>query len=77
MNRFSESDVEHATLEWLGSLGWWVIQGPGIAPDAAEAERADYGEVILKRRLLDALDRLNPALPVEALEGRVPQADPA
>ena len=32
------------------------------------AERADYGEVALAQRLRDALARLNPELPVEALE---------
>ena len=65
---FTESEVEDAALEWLGSLGWKVVHGPHIAPHAAGAERMDYGEVILERRLRDALDRLNPALPAEALE---------
>ena len=32
------------------------------------AERADYGEVVLAQRLRDALARLNPDLPAEALE---------
>ena len=65
---FTESEVEDAALEWLGSLGWKVVHGPHIAPHAAGAERMDYGEVILERRLRDALDQLNPALPAEALE---------
>ena len=39
----------------------------GIAPDTANAERADYGKVVLERRLRDALDRLNPAFPAAAL----------
>ena len=64
---FTESEVEDAALEWLGSLGWKVVNGPSIAPDTAGAERTDYGEVVLERRLLDALDRLNPDLPTEAL----------
>jgi len=32
------------------------------------AERADYGEVVLEDRLRDALVRLNPGLPAEALD---------
>ena len=32
------------------------------------AERSDYGEVLLARRLRDALARLNPDLPAAALE---------
>ena len=65
---FTESEVEDAALEWLDGLGWNVVHGPEIAAHAAGAERTDYTEVILERRLLDALDRLNPDLPAEALE---------
>ena len=65
---FTESEVEDAALEWLGSLGWKVVPGPGIAPHAADSERTDYSEVILEHRLIAALDRLNPDLPAEALE---------
>jgi type I restriction enzyme, R subunit len=32
-----------------------------------ESERADYSQVVLEARLRDALKRLNPALPPEAL----------
>ncbi len=68
MRSLTESTVESAALAWLGSLGWAVRHGPEIAPDMPAAERADYSEVILKQRLHDALARLNPALPAEALE---------
>ena len=67
-SRISESEVENAALEWLDGLGWWVVHGPSIAPHAAGSERRDYSEVVLERRLLDALDRLNPDLPAEALD---------
>ena len=65
---FTESVVEQAALAWLESVGWSVRNGAQIAPGEAAAERADYGEVVLKQRLRDALARLNPALPAEALE---------
>jgi len=68
MNGFTESDVENAALAWLESLGWSVENGPEIAPEMPRAERSDYGEVILARPLRDALERLNPDLPAEALE---------
>ncbi len=64
----TESDVEAAALEWLRELGWRVAHGPAIAPDSEGAERADYAEVVLARRLRDALDRLNPAIPPSALD---------
>ena len=64
----TESEVEDAALDWLKGLGWDVAHGPEIAPQAPGAERTSYTEVILERRLLDALDRLNPDLPAEALD---------
>ena len=65
---FTESEVEAAALEWLEGLGWKVAHGPDIVPHAADSGRTDYSEVVLEHRLRDALDRLNPSLPTEALE---------
>jgi type I site-specific restriction-modification system R (restriction) subunit len=65
---FTESVVEEAALAWLEAMGWGIAHGPDIAPDMTGAERDDFGEVVLARRLRDALARLNPALPAEALE---------
>ena len=64
----SESTVEAVALDWLGSLGWTALHGPAIAPYNPAAERADYGEVVLHRRLRSALACLNPDLPADALE---------
>ena len=68
MSTFTESTVEDAALVWLENAGWRIAHGPDIAPDMPSAERRDYGEVVLAQRLRDALARLNPALPAEALE---------
>ena len=65
---FTEPEVEAAALEWLEGLGWRVAYGADIGPNTASAARADYTEVILEHRLRDALDRLNPDLPAEALD---------
>ncbi len=64
----TESEVESIALGWLESLGWQVANGQEIAPDGLFAERTDYREVVLDRRLRDALTRLNPDLPAEALD---------
>ncbi|MCR4339785.1 MAG: type I restriction endonuclease subunit R [Gemmatimonadaceae bacterium] len=64
----TESVVEQAALAWLESLGWRVTHGLEIAPGEPGAERADYAQVVLEARLRDALARLNPVLPPEALE---------
>ncbi|OPY48626.1 MAG: hypothetical protein A4E48_02655 [Methanosaeta sp. PtaU1.Bin060] len=65
---FAESHVESAALSWLSSLGYTHIFGPDIVPGEPAAERASFQEVILSRRLRDALYRLNPPIPADALE---------
>ena len=64
----SESVVEDAALAWLESLGYAVKYGPEIGPEEIFAERSDYGQVVLAGRLRQALAKLNPTLPVEAIE---------
>ena len=68
MTTLTEADVEQAALEWLAGLGWQVTHGPDIAPDMPKAERNDYGQTVLKRRVRDALAELNPTLRASALE---------
>jgi type I restriction enzyme R subunit len=65
-----ESVVEEAALAWLEGLGYEVLSGPAIAVGEPDAERSDptYRDVILERRLRQALVKLNPDLPLEALE---------
>ena len=68
MTTLTEADVEQAALGWLAEAGWGVAYGPEIGPGAATAERDDYGEVVLERRLRDALASLNPGAPGEAVD---------
>jgi type I restriction enzyme, R subunit len=68
LSAFNESTVEQAALAWLESAGWQTRNGAEIAPGEPAAERDDYGQVVLSRRLQDALARINPALPAEALD---------
>ncbi|EQD75105.1 protein containing Restriction endonuclease, type I, EcoRI, R subunit/Type III, Res subunit, partial [mine drainage metagenome] len=66
---FTESVVESATLAWLQALGYAVLHGPDIAAGEPASERSDpsYRDVVLEGRLREALVRLNPDLPSEAL----------
>ncbi len=64
----TESVFEEASLAWLESAGWRVRNGAEVAPGEPAAERDDHGQVFLAQRLRDALARLNPALPAEALD---------
>jgi len=68
MAHLTESEIESAAFSWLSDLGYQTLFGPDIAPDMPAAEREHYGQVVLERRLRDALARLNPQVPAEALE---------
>ena len=68
MTTITEAEVEQATLDWLSGLGWQVAHGLDIAPETSHAERDDYAQVVLERRLRDALAELNPSLPASALD---------
>ena len=68
MTTITESVVEEAALDWLTGLGWQVGRRANVAPDSLGAERSDYGQVVLERRLRDALALLNPVLPASALD---------
>ena len=64
----NESTVETAALAWFEALGYSVCKGLEIAPGELAAERTGYAETILARRFREALARLNPELPAEALD---------
>ncbi|MGA3057808.1 MAG: type I restriction endonuclease subunit R [Candidatus Limnocylindrales bacterium] len=70
MSALAESTVEEAALAWLASSGFAVAHGPDIAFGQPGAERSDptYRDVVLEWRLREALVRLNPDLPEEALD---------
>ena len=68
MTTTTEADVEQAALDWLSALGWQVAHGPASGPGTPNAERSDYGQVVLERRLRDSLAELNLCLPPSALD---------
>jgi len=70
LSPFSESVVEEAALEWFEGLGYSVLGGPEIAYGEPAAERCDpeYRDMILEGRLRQALAKLNPDLPPEAVD---------
>ena len=70
MPAFTKSVVEEAALGWLAEIDYWVLHGPDIAAGGSAAERSDpgYRDLILDNRFRQALARLNPDLPPEALE---------
>ncbi len=67
---FAESVVEEAALSWLAAEGYFIVTGSDIAFGQPDAERNDprFHDAILEGRLQQALRRLNPDLPTEALD---------
>jgi type I restriction enzyme R subunit len=65
MSRYTESDLEQATLAWLEELGYKTVSGLDIAPspDGINPERGSYNDVVLVDRLAQAISRINPAIP--------------
>jgi len=75
MGRLTESIVEDAAPARPEGLGYAVLHGPDISPAGdtltpalSRREREDCSQVVLEGRLRQALVRLNPDLPAEALE---------
>ncbi len=66
-HKYTESDLENAVLEWLSELGYGVAFGPDIAPGGEHQERGSYHDIVLRDRFLDALLKINPGIPTEAL----------
>lgn len=71
MMPFTESIIEEAALDWLRELGYTVISGEDARPAESAALRASYSDVLLPDVLYSALVRLNPLLPVEAIDDAI------
>lgn len=69
----TEDQLEQETLGWLAELGYARRYGPDIAFDGTAPERKDYREALLTRRLSDAIDRLNPGIPLSARQDALQQ----
>lgn len=64
----NEDAVEQQALVWFQEVGWDYLHGSKLAPDVAPAQREDGRAVVLAGRLIEAVRRLNPQLPPEAVE---------
>ena len=67
----NEAIVEDATLEIFRTLGYHTLYGPDIGPGGNTEERAGWDEVILTQRLNDAVARINPELPQDAVNAAI------
>ncbi|HIF9388750.1 TPA: type I restriction endonuclease subunit R [Photobacterium damselae] len=63
----NENLLELNCLAWFEQIGYQCLNGSDIDPDSDPPERDDYHQVVLKRRLFERLEILNPELPQESL----------
>lgn len=61
----SEAEWEELALDTLGELGWQPMEGKRIAPGSGARE--SWQDLVLRPRLRDAIARLNPQLPDQAV----------
>ncbi len=66
MAYLSEASVEKVVLNHLAGLGYAIATDAQIGPDGKAPEREAYTDVVLAKRLIAAIERLNPAIPAEA-----------
>ncbi|MFH1743642.1 MAG: type I restriction endonuclease subunit R [bacterium] len=66
--KITESTVEEAALGWFEELGYAVLHGPDIEPDRPGAERTEFTDPLIPGRLREALERLNPDVPADAID---------
>ena len=65
---YNEDFVEQAHLDILEELGYSVLHGRDICPEADTPERVSYGDVILEERFKAAFQTINPHLDEEACD---------
>jgi type I restriction enzyme R subunit len=63
----SEDHIEQIIIQEFIDLGYQYINGRDISPEGSMPEREFY-EVVLKTRLQEAIDKINPTIPYEAQE---------
>lgn len=68
MIQLNEDAYELQCLDWLKSIGWTCAKGPEIAHDGLMPERSSHKDVLLVGRLEEALMRINPDVPKDAIK---------
>ena len=73
----SEAEIESALLDQLHGLGYRIEREEDIGPDGHRPERESHNEVVLRRRVEDAVARLNPGVPPEARQDAIRKVTPS
>lgn len=73
MTRITESAIEELVIELLEKQDYEYVSGPDIAPDGVKAERRSFEDVLLLKRLKNAVNRINAKIPPDAREDAIKQ----
>jgi type I restriction enzyme R subunit len=66
MAYLSEAAIEQVVLDHLAGLGYAIASDAAMGPDGNAPEREAYADVVLTKRLMTAIEKLNPTIPAEA-----------
>ncbi|MCC5915757.1 MAG: type I restriction endonuclease subunit R, partial [Cryomorphaceae bacterium] len=66
MTRITENHIEDFAIKLLEALGYSYVYAPAIAPDSDHPERKSFEEVLLNKRITEAVKRINPTVPADA-----------
>ena len=70
----TENHLEQLCLDWFHAGGYSTAYGPDLACDGTTPERRDYQQTVLTGRMLTALQRINPHIPLATLEEEIGRA---
>jgi type I restriction enzyme, R subunit len=65
MAKLNEAQIEEFTIRTLQGLGYEYQDGIELSPEESHPERQSYGDVLLKDRLTQAIERINPHIPAD------------
>ncbi|MDO9268402.1 MAG: hypothetical protein Q7T96_04740 [Methylobacter sp.] len=71
--RITEDQLEQEPLSWLADVGYTAVYGPDIAVDGNTPERSNYIQVVLVERSRNAINQLNPLVPLIVREDALQQ----
>ena len=71
MTLINEEQVELQGIDWFKDLGYQYKNGFKISPEGKEPERDDFRKVVLEERLLSAIKKINPEIPLKIINNSI------
>ena len=71
--KLTEASVEMYAIDLLKTESYEYLNGQNIAPDSETPARVSFSEVILGEQLKAAVTRINPTIPLDAIEDAIKQ----